>query len=401
MHKKSVNFFMVYVIAMLTFQFDMYAEQKSSVSEQDEGVEKGCCPSASLYESSSSDSLSSCPCITIPAACGETCSKPYYFSDVCVNCLNVVSKLVVNGFEITGPIVGPTGVTGAMGDTGATGDQGATGNTGATGATGDQGDTGATGAAGDQGVTGPTGAMGATGQAGDQGATGATGDQGAAGNTGATGDMGATGSAGAMGNTGATGVAGDQGVTGATGPAGATGATGGQGVMGVTGATGDTGVTGATGATGMTGIAGLGLESFGYVFSRATHTGSPRFIQVGHSIPFSFNGPLEGITHNAGSTNIKVESAGIYAIYFYVAEAGLVGSQFTVFVNGVSQIGAGAAYGSLFYHLNPGWILLPLAAGDVVTIRNTSHGTVPLITIADVAEASVSASVVIAKLRNV
>ncbi|MEZ0094218.1 SH3 domain-containing protein [Streptacidiphilus sp. EB129] len=77
-----------------------------------------------------------------------------------------------------------------------------------------EGPTGPTGAKGDTGATGPAGAKG---DAGANGATGATGAEGPKGSTGATGP------GGAKGDTGATGPAGVKGDTGGTGPAGAQG----------------------------------------------------------------------------------------------------------------------------------------------------------------------------------
>ena len=70
---------------------------------------------------------------------------------------------------------GPTGPTGATGETGPTGPTGATGEvgpTGPTGPTGEVGPTGPTGATGEVGPTGPTGATGATGPTGPTGPTG-------------------------------------------------------------------------------------------------------------------------------------------------------------------------------------------------------------------------------------
>ncbi|MGY1461842.1 exosporium leader peptide-containing protein [Bacillus toyonensis] len=73
---------------------------------------------------------------------------------------------------------GPTGVTGATGNTGPTGNTGLTGNTGPTG------DTGPTGSTGPTGDTGPTGSTGPTGDTGPTGSTGPTGDTGPTGSTG-------------------------------------------------------------------------------------------------------------------------------------------------------------------------------------------------------------------------
>jgi hypothetical protein len=81
-------------------------------------------------------------------------------------------------------VPGPTGTTGAKGDTGAQGPQGVKGDTGATGLagpTGPQGLPGATGPTGPQGATGTTGAQGVKGDTGSQGPQGIQGPVGPAG----------------------------------------------------------------------------------------------------------------------------------------------------------------------------------------------------------------------------
>jgi hypothetical protein len=158
---------------------------------------------------------------------------------------------------------GPTGPTGAQGNTGPTGPTGSQGDVGPTGPTGAQGDVGPTGptgaastVAGPTGPTGTQGDVGPTGSPGPTGPTGAQGDVGPTGPTGSQGDIGPTGPTGTQGNTGPTGPQGDVGPTGPTGAdstvAGPTGPTGADstvaGPTGPTGAQGNTGPTGPTGA---------------------------------------------------------------------------------------------------------------------------------------------------------
>ncbi len=158
-------------------------------------------------------------------------------------------------------IVGPTGYTGAQGNTGPssapTGAAGPTGGTGPTGAasnvTGPSGPTGLAGGLGSIGPTGPTGAQGTQGVTGN---TGPTGSQGAQGTQGVTGNTGPTGSTGAQGNAGAAGATGNTGPTGSTGAQGNAGAAGATGNTGPTGSTGPTGTAGSGGTTGNTGPTG-------------------------------------------------------------------------------------------------------------------------------------------------
>lgn len=286
--------------------------------------------------------------------------------------------------------MGATGLNGATGATGATGNNGAVGATGPTGA-GVAGATGVTGATGNNGTNGNTGATGTTGATGNAGTAGVTGATGSTGTTGATGVTGTTGIAGNTGTTGATGSTGTTGATGITGPTGFIGAPGSAGVTGSTGTTGTTGATGSTGVTGPTG-AGLGGE-YAYIYNVAA-----QFVTLGNAVSFDTNGPLSGgITHNAGSSFIFVNVAGLYRIEF-IASASQA-SQFSVYVNGVSA--AGSRYGAAAASSqNNGIVLLNLAAGDVVQLNNTgSSGSLNLVANTGGTQAAVNASILIMKIN--
>ncbi|MFU0832875.1 MAG: Collagen triple helix repeat protein [Oscillospiraceae bacterium] len=273
----------------------------------------------------------------------------------------------------TGPTgdTGPTGATGDAGPTGPTGDTGPTGPTGDTGPTGPTGDTGPTGPAGgptgptgDTGPTGPTGDTGPIGPTGDTGPTGPTGDMGPTGPTGDTGPTGPTGDTGPTGPTGDVGPTGPTGDTGPTGPTGDTGPTGPTGDMGPTGPTGDTGPTGPTGDTGPT---GPGVTTYGYVYTQGAVT-----VLAGGDITFSNSGTLSGVSHTPGTTAVVVMVSGMYQINYSVniATTG-VNAAIAIAVNGVveastdvlSVAGTGVISGTA---------ILPLSAGDSVTLRNDS-----------------------------
>ncbi|MCQ6343325.1 collagen-like protein, partial [Bacillus cereus] len=158
---------------------------------------------------------------------------------------------------------------------------------------------------------------------------------------------------------------GDTGATGVTGPTGDTGATG------VTGPTGDTGATGVTGPTGATG--GTGAFPIGYVYQLATIADAT--VVGGADIPFSNNGPLNGITHTAGTTTVTVPAAGVYEIEFIVNITAGIGSQIGIAVNGT--VDASTVYPVLVATGGiSGQAQLSLSAGDVLTLRNNS--AVPL-----------------------
>ncbi|XOQ44824.1 MAG: hypothetical protein ACFWTN_10330 [Clostridium sp.] len=201
-------------------------------------------------------------------------------------------------------------------------------------------DTGPTGPTGDTGPTGPAGDTGPTGPAGDTGPTGPTGD------------------------TGPTGPAGD---TGPTGPTGDTGPTGPAGDTGPTGPTGDIGPTGPTGDTGPTGPTGPGVTTYGYVYTQGAVT-----VLAGGDISFSNSGTLSGVSHTPGTTAVVVMVSGMYQINYSVniATTG-VNAAIAIAVNGVveastdvlSVTGTGVISGTA---------ILPLTAGDSVTLRNDS-----------------------------
>ena len=121
----------------------------------------------------------------------------YELRQVTVNTITVDQNLASVEITELDPTIwvndGPTGMTGAQGETGHTGMTGLQGETGSTGMTGPIGETGPTGAAGNAGATGPTGSAGsdgATGPTGSTGTDGATGPTGSAGSDGATGPTG-------------------------------------------------------------------------------------------------------------------------------------------------------------------------------------------------------------------
>jgi hypothetical protein len=127
----------------------------------------------------------------------------------------------------TGP-TGPAGPVGADGINGSNGTNGVDGINGTNGATGPQGPAGVNGTNGTNGIDGINGVTGAQGPTGVNGTNGVTGAQGP---TGAAGTNGTNGAAGVQGPTGAAGTNGTNGATGAQGPTGANGVTGATGPL--------------------------------------------------------------------------------------------------------------------------------------------------------------------------
>lgn len=194
------------------------------------------------------------------------------------------------------------------------------------------------------------------------------------GNPGATGNTGPTGITGFTGNDGARGARGAQGITGNTGPQGATGLSGFTALTGAQGATGFTGndsvgTTGFTGFTAPTGPSGLseGDGSFAFIYTTGATsiTGGSGFTGAG-PVPFSTAYAITGISYTPGSAQITILNSGIYEISYTVTSPNA--SQFALYQNTI-PIEASRYFISTNQQLH-GQTVVPLHAGDVITLRN-------------------------------
>lgn len=104
------------------------------------------------------------------------------------------------------------------------------------------------------------------------------------------------------------------------------------------------------------------LDAWGYVFHINTQQ-----IAIGAPINFSNNGPLTGIVHQPGGSNIEVASAGIYNITFGVYTAQNNPQDWAVVINGQVRSRFNAAGQTI-----NGSTLLSLNANDGITIRNVN-----------------------------
>ncbi|MCC6344699.1 MAG: hypothetical protein IT166_21040 [Bryobacterales bacterium] len=187
---------------------------------------------------------------------------------------------------------------------------------------------------------------------------------------------------GIVGPTGPPGPVGPQGTTGATGPSGATGPIGPVGAMGPMGPVGATGPMGPVGATGPAGAQGPAMLVYGSVYHVPDLLSSTVF--GGADVPFSNNGPLSGLSHTAGSTTITVSMSGTYEVLYSVSLERGMDSAIAVAVNGTVDVSTTRIMMSGFLGggVNSGQALLTLAAGDVITLRNSggysfTMGTAP------------------------
>ena len=117
---------------------------------------------------------------------------------------------------------------------------------------------------------------------------------------------------------------------------------------------------------------------------------------VNTDVTFDTNGLLTpGITHTPGSANIVVTTPGDYQINFTTVTN--EPNQFAVFVNGAAVPGSLYGSGSGVVQ-NQGFVIVTLAANDVITLRNVSSNPVVLATGVGGTGANVNASIVIKKL---
>jgi hypothetical protein len=135
------------------------------------------------------------------------------------------------------------------------------------------------------------------------------------------------------------------------------------------------------------------LSAFGYIFNTALET-----VPVEADVTFNSNGiTTAGITHAPGTSQIVVSSAGNYQVTFSVSS--VEPNQFALFVNGLAV--AGSVYGSgAGTQQNTGQVILTLAAGDVLTLRNhTSLLPITLLSVIAGLQTNVNASILIEKLN--
>lgn len=112
-----------------------------------------------------------------------------------------------------------------------------------------------------------------------------------------------------------------------------------------------------------------GLASFGYVYELATIADAT--VVGGADVPFSNNGPLDDVTHNAGTTTITVPAAATYKVDYKVSHTAGVGAALAIAVNGTVDASTNRTFLTAVGEVS-GTAILTLAAGDVITMRNNS-----------------------------
>jgi hypothetical protein len=135
-------------------------------------------------------------------------------------------------------------------------------------------------------------------------------------------------------------------------------------------------------------------SAFAYIYNL-----TDQYVALEGDVTFDTNGDfVGGITHTLGDSAIVVASDGEYEIDFGISSG--MANQFTVFVNGTAV--SGSTYGAFKgTRQNNGIIIVGLASGDVITLRNhSSPAGVTLQTLAGGSEVNVNASIVIKRLGD-
>jgi hypothetical protein len=95
-------------------------------------------------------------------------------------------------------------------------------------------------------------------------------------------------------------------------------------------------------------------------------------------VPFSNNGPLDGISHTAGTTTFTVSEAGTYLFAYSVTITSGIGAQIALAVNGVVDSSTSVELVESATEAT-GIATLTLSAGDVITLRNNSVTALTLV----------------------
>ncbi len=130
-------------------------------------------------------------------------------------------------------------------------------------------------------------------------------------------------------------------------------------------------------------------QPYGYIYNIDGQS-----VDQERAILFTSNGPMEQMTHRAGSSSVVIQSAGLYTVWYRVT--GTAANQFALFQN--SGVILSSIYGTTLAN-NTGTAMVNAAQGDRITLRNhMSSGSVTLDTMAGGSAPGVSASLILLKI---
>lgn len=143
-----------------------------------------------------------------------------------------------------------------------------------------------------------------------------------------------------------------------------------------TGPQGPSGPSGPTGPTGPTGPAGTALSAYGYVYVKST---SVYEISYGDSVGWTDLGPMLNVTASPGAANITIGTSGEYRVSWFANVDSSLEATFAVAVNGTVNPSTEVNMDqSIKTGEISGQAILPLTAGDVLTLHNSGTNLVDL-----------------------
>jgi hypothetical protein len=131
------------------------------------------------------------------------------------------------------------------------------------------------------------------------------------------------------------------------------------------------GATGATGPTGPQGVQGVGL-GWGFFYTPFAAPGTP--VPPGGTVNLTVPDPNSTAGFNLVGGGVQVPNNGIYLIYYQLAvpNAGVASSIALVGSSTNGIIDGSAFANALDTEVIPGSIIIPLRAGEIVTIINNN-----------------------------
>lgn len=126
---------------------------------------------------------------------------------------------------------------------------------------------------------------------------------------------------------------------------------------------------------------------YGMIYNTGNQT-----IAATNSVPLDHNGPMNEITHQIGSGQVTITKEGLYSVWFSVF--GQTANQFVLYQNEAVLLSSlyGTASGA-----NYGTATINSAAGDIISLRNSTGNPVALSNTAGGAKKSISASIFLSK----
>lgn len=137
------------------------------------------------------------------------------------------------------------------------------------------------------------------------------------------------------------------------------------------------------------------LSDYGYIYNIGG-----QIVTLNTDVVFSNNQALKGIAHTAGTSDVNIDSTGVYDIKYYVYSVDP--SQYELFVNGSPLAAASSSlYGQAFpFQLTYGQVIANLTVGDTLTLRlrDTVGISTPLVVAPGGVFNTVNASITILKI---